>query len=69
MTTNTQAAAPQMTFVENAAFQLSVAMEKESAVVRGWNAGSDPDVLAAVGAYNDRERARCKAAALASLKL
>ena len=68
MSTKTQTA-PKMTFAENAAFQLSVAFEKESPLIRGWNAGSDPDVLAAVTAYNERERARVKAAALAALKL
>lgn len=69
MTTKTQAAAPQMTFIEKLAFNASVALEKDSALIRGWEAGNDPDVKAAVAAYNDREKARCKAAALASLKL
>ena len=58
-----------MTFVERIAFEASVALEKESPIVRGWNTGNDPQILAAVEQYNEAQRTRCLTAALATLKL
>ncbi len=68
---NAKAAAPvpTMSVVERAAFEASVAMDKESALVRGWNTGNEPEIQQAISAYNESERLRCKAAALHLLKL
>ena len=67
MTTKTNAA--KMTLVEKIGFEASVALEKDTALLRGWQTGNDPAVIEAVAAYNEREAARCRQAALASLKL
>lgn len=60
---------PSMSRTERAGFELSVAFSKENPFVRGWETGNDPEVQARIESYNQRERERCKAAALALLDL
>ena len=60
---------PTMTIDERAAYMMRVATDKTSGVVRGWKVGGEPEVQAAIALHNQREFERCKAAALAMLKL
>jgi hypothetical protein len=58
-----------MTTIERIGFEASVSLEKDNAFLRGWRVGNDEVVVAKVAAYNAREFARCKAAALELLDL
>lgn len=65
----TQATVPTMTAVERTFFEAGVIFDKESAMVRGWRTSNSEAVQAKIKAYNEREYARCEAAALALLDL
>lgn len=68
-TTSTPVATPTMTTAERIGLEASLALEKDNALLRGWRVGNSPALLAKVAAYNQREYARCEAAALALLDL
>lgn len=53
-----------MTVIERAFYEVSAAVDKDTPMVRGWNAANTPAVQAAITQYNVREAARCEAAAL-----
>lgn len=63
-TTTVAAAEPTMSVMERLGFEASIALERDTSLARGWKAGNDPAVKAAIETCNAREQARCTAAAL-----
>lgn len=62
------AAIPTNTLTEQVSISARKALLEDNGFVRGWQMFDDPDVRAEIEARNQRERARCKAALLASLR-